>query len=175
MSRKYGWGAAKNMGGRWKGPSGDSMTGKRTCPICAKTVDASRLAKYPNAVVCGRRACSKAYKRAAFNTIRRRYRNRRLASDPAFGLREKRAARRRYVSGRLAAGKIVGPPTPLAPIPHVRGPIDTFLAGIRRDALTALLAPLAWFSRVLQRRRDRKTHRAWTEFLTRQGRGPDGL
>ena len=88
--------------------AGDAMTEQRTCPICAKTVDASRLAKYPNAVVCGRRACSKAYKRAAFNTIRRRYRNRRLASDPAFGLLEKQKARRRYVVARLAARKNTG-------------------------------------------------------------------
>ena len=163
------------MGGSWKGPSGDAMTKERTCPICAKTVDASRLAKYPNAVVCGRSRCSKAYKRAAFNTIRRRYRNRRLASDPAFVLLEKRKARRRYVAGRLRLGKIVGPPTPRAGRAHVRGPIDTFLAGIRRDVLTALLAPLKWFQRVLRRRRDRKTLLAWQEFLTRQGRGPDGL
>ena len=148
------------------------MTKERTCPICAKTVDASRLAKYPNAVVCGRRACSKAYKRAAFNTIRRRYRNRRLASDPAFGLLEKRKARRRYVAGRLAAGKIVGPPTPRA---SVRPPIDTKGPAPAWNPFTVLYWPATWFQGLLQRRRDRKTHRAWRTFLTRQGRSPDGL
>ena len=91
------------------------MTNTKTCPICAKAVDASRLAKYPNAVVCGRRTCTLKYRRAAFNKIRRRYRDKRLASDPVFRLLEKQRARERYVKSRLRIGKT----------PALRGPVAT--------------------------------------------------
>ena len=42
-----------------------NMTNTKTCPICGKAVDPSRLAKHPSAVVCGGRECSMTYKRAA--------------------------------------------------------------------------------------------------------------
>ena len=117
------------------------MTNTKTCPICAKAVDASRLAKYPNAVVCGRRTCSKEYKRTAFNKIRRRYRNRRLASDPAFVLREKQKARERYVVARLRLGKT---PAERAPIATERGATDT----LRGRAVWALRAVWAAISAI---------------------------
>ena len=53
---------------------------------------------------------------------------------------------------------------------NLRREIDTFLAGIRQDVVTALLAPLAWFLRLRRRRRDRKEYEYWREFVTRQGR-----
>ena len=91
--------------------------------------------------MCGRRACSKEYKRAAFNTIRRRYRNRRLASDPAFGLLEKEKARERYVQGRLRLGKT---PAERAPIATERGATDT----LRGRAVWALRAVWAAISAI---------------------------
>ena len=51
---------------------------------------------------------------------------------------------------------------------HVRREIDSFLAGIRQDVLTALLAPgkLVW--RLLRRRRERIAYRQSMIVLTRQ-------
>ena len=111
------------------------MTNTKICPICGKTVDASRLARYPSAVVCGRRTCSLKYRRAAFNRVRKRYRDRRLASDPAFRLREKQTARERYVKSRLRLGKT---PALREPVAHDLTAIGTFLAAIRRRASEAL-------------------------------------
>ena len=108
---------------------------EKTCPICAKTVDASRLAKYPSAVVCGRRKCTLKYRRAAFNKIRRRYRNKRIATDPEFCQRENQRARGRYALRRLAAGK----PVVRKPIATEPAAIGTFLAAIRRRASGALV------------------------------------
>ena len=111
------------------------MTNTKTCPICGKTVDASRLARYPSAVVCGRRTCSLKYRRAAFNRVRKRYRDRRMASDPAFRLRGKQTARERYVKSRLRLGKT---PALREPIPAERSAFGTFISTIRRSASEAL-------------------------------------
>ena len=111
------------------------MTITKICPICAKAVDASRLARYPSAVVCGRRTCSLKYRRTAFNRIRKRYRDRRMASDPVFRLRERQRARERYVLHRLRLGKT---PAVREPIANERGALYTFVAVIRRTALGAL-------------------------------------
>ena len=46
--------------------------------------------------------------------------------------------------------------------------IDTFLAAIRSDALTALLAPATWVRGVLRRRRQRRIYQADMLVLTRQ-------
>ena len=107
----------------------------KTCPVCGLALDPSRLAKYPNAVVCGRGACSKAYKRAAFNKIRRRYRDRRLASDPVFRQREKQQARERYVKSRLRLGKT---PALREPAARPRGALATYLSSIRQGTAGAL-------------------------------------
>ena len=137
MSRKYGWRTAKNGASARRDTVGDAMTKERTCKICGEAVDDARIAQYPRAVSCSSE-CGSEYRRTQLNKRRKNYRHRRLASDPAFGLLEKRKARRRYVAGRLRLGKIVGPPTPRAGRAHVRGAIDTFLAAIRRSALGAL-------------------------------------
>ena len=90
------------------------MTTTKTCPICGKAVDPSRLAKHPSAVVCGGRECSMTYKRAAVNKIRKRYRHRRLASEPGYRQREKQKARERYVLARLRLGKTPAEREPVA-------------------------------------------------------------
>ena len=41
---------------------------------------------------------------------------------------------------------------------HVSREIDTFLAGIRQDVVTALLAPGKWVWGLLRRRRERKDY-----------------
>ena len=110
------------------------MTNTKTCPVCAKALDASRLAQWPSAVVCGRRTCSLKYRRQAFNKIRKRYRDRRLANDPALRLRKNQRARERYALRRLAAGKTVV----RRPVAPERGVLYTFVAVIRRTALGAL-------------------------------------
>ena len=110
------------------------MTHNRTCPICAKTVAPERLARYPSAVVCGRRACSLKYRRAAFNKIRRRYRNKRIATDPAFQQRENQRARRRYDLRRLAAGKTVV----RKPLANEHSAFGAFMSSLLRNASGAL-------------------------------------
>ena len=112
-----------------------NMTNTKTCPICGKAVDPSRLAQHPNAVVCGRIACSKTYKREAFNKIRRRYRTRRLARDPAYRQREKLLARERYVLARLRLGKT---PAEREPVASPRRAGDAFLSTISQGALAGL-------------------------------------
>ena len=57
---------------------------------------------------------------------------------------------------------------------HVRREIDSFLAGIRQDVVTALLGPGKYVWGLLRRRRERKAYRASMIVLTRQGRGPQG-
>ena len=88
-------------------------TTNQTCPVCGETVAPERLARYPSAVVCGRRTCSKQYRRTASNRLRGRYRARRLARDPAFRLRERQLARVRYVKSRLRLGKTPAAREPL--------------------------------------------------------------
>ena len=75
------------------------------------------------------------HKRVQFNMIRRRYRDRRLASDPVFRLRERQRARERYVKSRLRIGKT---PAVRAPIAPARGLVEAFMAAFRQNALTAL-------------------------------------
>ena len=113
------------------------MTNTKTCPICGKAVDASRIAQYPNAATCGRK-CGVEYRRTQLNKHRKNYRHRRLASDPAFVLREKQAARERYVLHRLRLGKT---PAERAPIVIERG----FLAAFRRSASGALVRAVRAF------------------------------
>ena len=110
------------------------MTNTKTCPICHKAVDASRLARYPSARTCGKGKCSKEYGRSQFNRHRRNYR-RRKASDPAFRQREKQRARQRYVKSRLRLGKTLSLSEPVA---HDLTAIGTFIAAIRQSALEAL-------------------------------------
>ena len=141
------------------------MTNTKTCPVCDLAVDASRLARYPSARTCGVPACAKEHRRTQFNTIRKRYRDRRMANDPAFRLREKQKARERYVVGRLRLGKT---PAERAPVAPEAGALDTFLAGIRMDALTAFLAPITWVRGLMRRRRERKIYEALRIILTRQ-------
>ena len=103
------------------------MTHERRCKICDRLIPEKRTSNYPCAVSCGKRECAVEYKRAQSNTIRKRYRDRRLASDPAFRLRERQRARERYVKSRLRLGKT----------PAVREPIEaenTFLATLLQRA-----------------------------------------
>lgn len=172
MSRKYGWGAAKNMGGSWKGPWGDAMTKERTCPICAKAIPAKRAATYPQAILCGEDSCAVKHSKLRNLAKQKRWRDKRIAADPEFRFRALRQCRKRYIARRLAAGKIVGPPAPWA---SVRPPSGRKPPEPAWNPFTALCWPVTYFQRVLRRRRDRKTHAAWVEILTRQGRGPDGL
>ena len=108
------------------------MTNTKMCPVCGKPVAPERLARYPSAVVCGRRRCTKKHRRTAANRVRSRYRDRRLARDPAFRLRQRKLARVRYVRGRLRLGKT----------PAVREPIeaerDTFLVTLLQRAARAV-------------------------------------
>ena len=43
----------------------------QTCPVCGKPVAPERLARYPSAVVCGRRTCTKQHRRTASNRVRK--------------------------------------------------------------------------------------------------------
>ena len=113
-------------------------TTNQTCPVCGETVEPERLKRYPSAVVCGQRKCSLTYRKTASNKIRGRYRDRRLASDPAFRLRERQLARVRYVKSRLRLGK-----TPAAREP-LEAERDTFLATLRRGASGALARAAGW-------------------------------
>ena len=94
------------------------MENNKTCPICGKALDASRLAQYPSAVACGPE-CGVEHRRVQINRMRKSYLTRRRASDPAFVLLEKQKARRRYVSGRLRLGKT---PAERAPMASTYGP-----------------------------------------------------
>ena len=165
MSSKHGWRTAKNGASARKDTVGDAMTEERTCTICGKAVAPERIAQYPSAVVCGKRKCRAEHTRVRLNRNRKNYRHRRLASDPAFVLLEKQKARERYVVARLRLGKT---PALREPIPTERGPLDTFLAGIRMDALTAFLAPITWVRGLMGRRRERKIYEALRIILTRQ-------
>ena len=149
-----------------------NMTNTKTCPVCAKVLEASRLAKYPNAVVCGRRACSKAYKRTAFNKIRKRYRDRRLASDPVYRLREREQARERYVKSRLRLEK-----TPALREPLVAHDLTDGLGWLRGGWVSILgslkrMAADAWACRSAAAQAKREQARAYESLawvLTRQG------
>ena len=111
------------------------MTNTKICQVCDLAVDASRLARYPSARTCGNRKCGLEYRRRQFNKHRKTYRDRRNASDPAFRLREIQRRHERYVLRRLRLGKT---PAEREPVAATRGPVDTFLAAIRRIALGAL-------------------------------------
>ena len=117
------------------------MTTTKTCPVCAKALDASRLAKHAHAVLCGSSTCALEYHRRQHNRNKRRWRDKRIAADPGFRLRAMQRCRDRYVKRRLAAGKTVGPPAPWAqrePVAPERGPIDNCLAIANRIALGVL-------------------------------------
>ena len=116
------------------------MTNTNTCPICGKTVAPERIAQYPRAVSCGSE-CGESHRRTQLNKHRKNYRHRRLASDPAFVLREKQKARERYVVARLRLGKT---PAERAPIATERGATDT----LRGRAVWALRAVWAAISAI---------------------------
>ena len=139
-------------------------TRNRRCRICDRPIPAKRAASYPSAVVCGKRKCGLEYRRTQFNKHRKNYR-RRKASDPAFRLREIQRRRERYVLERLRLGKT---PAERAPVAPEAGALDTFLAGIRMDALTAFLAPITWVRGLMRRRREREIYEALRIILTRQ-------
>ena len=141
----------------------------KTCTVCGKPVDASRLASYPSARTCGVPACAKEHGRVQVNRHRKNYLHRRAAADPQ---REIERRRERYVLERLRLGKT---PAVRAPVAHERGPIGTFFSGMVSNVVTALFAPVTLVRGLLRRRRERKEHRAWMIVLTRQGRGPDGV
>ena len=138
-----------------------------TCKICGKDIPAKRAATYPQAILCGLDSCTVENHRQSHNSKVKRWRDKRIAADPEFRFRALRRCRKRYIARRLAAGKIVGPPAPWA---SVRPPIDTKGPEPGWDVLTALLAPGKYVWWLWRRRRARKTHRAWTEFVTRQNR-----
>lgn len=52
------------------------------------------------------------------------------------------------------------------------GRLIPFLAGIRQDVVTALLAPGKWVWGLLRRRRERKDYERIMHILTRQGTMP---
>ena len=151
---------------RRKDSVGDAMTEQRTCTICGKSVDASRLYRYPAARTCGVPACGAEHKRLAVNLRRKNYHDLRTDSDPAYRQRQIERRANRYDLDRVRAGKT---PAVREPVAHDPTAIDSFLAGFRRDVATALLVPLAWVLRVLRRRRDRKELESWRTILTRQG------
>ena len=111
------------------------MTNTKTCPVCAKAVDAARLAKHPSARTCGGRACAKEHRRRMVNKHKAKYLARRNASDPTFRERELQRRRDRYDLDRVRAGK---PPTVREAVAHDRGAFGTFLWAIRRSASGAL-------------------------------------
>ena len=108
------------------------MTNTKTCTVCGKPVDASRLASYPSARTCGVPACAKEHGRVQFNKHRKNYLHRRAAADPQ---REIERRRERYVLERLRLGKT---PAVRALIAHKRGAVVAFLWAIRRSALGGL-------------------------------------
>ena len=111
------------------------MTNTKICPVCGAALAASRIAQWPSSVVCGRSRCSKTYKRSAYNTIRRRYRHKRIAADPEFRRLEIERRRAKYVLERLRLGKT---PALREPIPAERSAFGTFISTIRRSASEAL-------------------------------------
>ena len=172
MSRNIDWETAKNGDTTRKDSVGDAMTEQRTCTICGKDIPAKRAATYRQAVLCGADSCAVKHSKLRNLTKQKRWRDKRIAADPEFRFRALRQCRKRYIARRLAAGKIVGPPASWASVrpPSGRNPPEPAW-----NPFTALCWPVTYFQRVLRRRRDRKTHRAWRTFLTRQGRSPDGL
>ena len=116
-----------------------------TCPVCAKAVDAARLAKHPSARTCGGRACAKEHRRRMVNKHKAKYLARRNASDPTFRERELQRRRDRYDLDRVRAGK---PPTVREAVEPERGAIGTFLAAIRGRAVWALRAVWAAISAI---------------------------
>ena len=110
-------------------------TRNRRCRICDRTIPAKRAATYPQAVLCGAAECVLKDHRRQINLKAKRQRDKRIAADPSYRDRQLEKCRYYYVKRRLAAGKT---PAERAPVWTERGPIDTFLAAIRRGALGAL-------------------------------------
>ena len=108
---------------------------KTKCPICGKLLGERRLTRYPGAITCGWAACAAKHRRNRHNVARRRYYAKRYANDPGFRAKELEHGRAQYLKKQLAAGKKVNP---RARIATNRGPIDTYLAAIRRRASEAL-------------------------------------
>ena len=124
------------------------MTTERKCPICGKALSPERRLRYPVAILCGADSCTVDHARN-----RSKVNQQRLRDD--------------YFTWRRATGKTQAKGAPVA---TQRGPIDSKPPEPAWGLIAAFLAPVKLVQRVLRRRRDRKEHRAWTEFLTRQGR-----
>ena len=107
----------------------------RRCRICDRPIPAKRAATHPRAVLCGATKCVLTDHKRQRNIKATRQRNRRIADDPSYRARQLEKCRYYYVKRRLAAGKI---PAERAPIALERGPVDTFLAAVRRRASGAL-------------------------------------
>ena len=108
------------------------MTTTKTCPVCAKALDASRVARYPSARTCGAPICGAEHRRLRMNFNRNKYVKKRRRDDPEFRQRKNQRQREKYAEERLLLRKIAAH---RAPVANARGLIDTFLQAANRIAL----------------------------------------
>ena len=111
------------------------MEDVKHCPICAKAVDASRLARYPSARTCGVRTCALEYRRVRLNFHRNKYVKKRLRTDPEFRQRKNQRQRAKYAEERLLLRKIAAH-RPL--VTNGRGAVDTLLSKVHEIAAAVL-------------------------------------
>ena len=147
------WQTAKDGDGT---RTGDAMTEQRRCKSCDRLIPAKRAATYPQAILCGEDSCAVKHSKLRNLVKQKRWRDKRIAADPEFRFRALRQCRKRYIARRLAAGKIVGPPSRWA---TVRPPSGTKGPEPGWGLIAALLGPGKYVWGLLRRRRDRKTHR----------------
>ena len=111
------------------------MENVKHCPICAKALDASRVARYPSARTCGAGTCGADYRRLRLNFHRNKYVKKRLRTDPEFRQRKNQRQRERYAAERLLLRKAAAHRPLVTP---ARGVTDTLLSKLHEIASAAL-------------------------------------